>query len=150
MPQLICPACSAQNKESAKFCRLCGTRLPQQNILTETKPLESQLQVENNNSVVKLESEKSTTKTEFTDFIGLEEIRTRLQMFINTLIIRNKQKQIGMSVSEHTNILVFRGETGTGKSLVAEYFISLLKKSQCLSSDTVARTTASRNKLAVR
>ena len=142
MPQLICPSCSAQNKESAKFCRLCGTRLPQQNILTETKPVEAQSQVANNNSVVKLESEKSSTKTEFTDFIGLEEIRTRLQMFINTLIIRNKQKQIGMSVSEHTNILVFRGETGTGKSLVAEYFISSLKKSGCLISNTVARTTA--------
>ena len=142
MPKLICPSCSAQNKESAKFCRLCGTRLPQQNILTETKSLEAQLQVENNNSVVKLESEKSATKTEFTDFIGLEEIRTRLQMFINTLVIRNKQKQIGMSVSEHTNILVFRGETGTGKSIVAEYFISSLKKSGCLISNTVARTTA--------
>ena len=142
MPQLICPSCSAQNKETAKFCRLCGTRLPQQNILSETKPLEAQSQVENNNSVVKLESEKSATKTEFTDFIGLEEIRTRLQMFINTLIIRNKQKQIGMSVSDHTNILVFRGETGTGKSIVAEYFISSLKKSGCLISNTVARTTA--------
>lgn len=142
MPQLICPSCSAQNKESAKFCRLCGTRLPQQNILTETKPVEAQSQVANNNSVVKLESEKSSTKTEFTDFIGLEEIRTRLEMFVNTLIIRQKQKQIGMSVSEHTNILVFRGETGTGKSLVAEYFISSLKKSGCLISNTVARTTA--------
>ena len=142
MFSILCPSCSAQNKESAKFCRLCGTRLPQQNVLSETKPLEAQSQVANNNSVVKLESEKSSTKTEFTDFIGLEEIRTRLQMFINTLIIRNKQKQIGMSVSEHTNILVFRGETGTGKSLVAEYFISSLKKSGCLISNTVARTTA--------
>ncbi len=141
MPQLICPSCSAQNKESAKFCRLCGTRLPQQNILTEAKPLEAQAQTVTN-SVVKVESEKSVSKTESRDFIALEEIRTRLQMFINTLIIRNKQKQIGMSVSEHTNILVFRGETGTGKSLVAEYFISSLKKSGCLISNTVARTTA--------
>ena len=142
MPQLICPACSAQNKETAKFCRLCGTRLPQQNILSETKPLETQSQVASNNSVVKLESEKSATKTEFTDFIGLEDIRSRLQMFINTLTIRQKQKKIGMSVKDSTNILVFRGETGTGKSLVAEYFISCLKKSGCLISDKVARTTA--------
>ena len=142
MVRLICPACSAQNREGAKFCRLCGTRLPQQNILTETKPLETQSQVASNNSVVKLESEKSATKTEFTDFIGLEEIRSRLQMFINTLTIRQKQKQIGMPVKESTNILVFRGETGTGKSLVAEYFISCLKKSGCLISDKVARTTA--------
>ena len=142
MSQLICPACSAQNREGAKFCRLCGTRLPQQNILIETKPLETQSQVASNNSVVKLESEKSATKTEFTDFIGLEDIRARLQMFINMLTIRQKQKKIGMSVKDSTNILIFRGEAGTGKSLVAEYFISCLKKSGCLISDKVARTTA--------
>ena len=142
MPQLICPSCSAQNREGAKFCRLCGTRLPLQNSLSESKPLETQSQVANNNSVVKLESEKSATKTEFTDFIGLEDIRSRLQMFINTLTIRQKQKKIGMSVKDSTNILIFRGEAGTGKSLVAEYFISCLKKSGCLISDKVARTTA--------
>ena len=142
MPQLICPACSAQNREGAKFCRLCGTRLPQQNILTETKPLEIQSQVASNNSVVKLESEKSATKTEFTDFFGLEDIRSRLQRFINTLLIRQKQKKIGISVKDSTNILIFRGEAGSGKSLVAEYFISCLKKSGCLISDKIARTTA--------
>ena len=137
-----CPSCSAQNREGAKFCRLCGTRLPQPNSLSETKPLETQSQVATNNSVVKLESEKSATKTEFTDFFGLEDIRSRLQMFINTLTIRQKQKQIGMPVKDSTNILIFRGEAGTGKSLVAEYFISCLKKSGCLISDKIARTTA--------
>ncbi|MBQ8353597.1 MAG: AAA family ATPase [Spirochaetaceae bacterium] len=138
----ICPDCSAQNRENAKFCRLCGTRLPLQNSLIETKPLETQSQVTNNNSVVKVESENALTKKAVLDFIGLEEIRSRLQMFINTLTIRQKQKQIGMSVKDSTNILIFRGETGTGKSLVAEYFISCLKKSGCLVSDKVARTTA--------
>ena len=142
MPQLICPACSAQNRENAKFCRLCGTRLPLQNSLSETKPLEVQSQVANNNSVVKVESENALTKKAVLDFIGLEDIRARLQMFINTLTIRQKQKQIGMPVKESTNILVFRGEAGTGKSLVAEYFISCLKKSGCLISDKIARTTA--------
>ena len=145
MPQLICPACSAQNKETAKFCRLCGTRLPQQNILSETKPLETQSQVASNNSVVKLESEKSATKTEFTDFIGLEDIRSRLQMFINTLTIRQKQKKIGMSVKDSTNILIFRGEAGTGKTLVAEYFISCLKKSGCLVSYKIVRMKKNEN-----
>jgi len=145
MPQLICPACAAQNKETAKFCRLCGTRFPQQNILTETKPLETQSQVASNNSVVKLESEKSATKTEFTDFIGLEDIRSRLQMFINTLLIRQKQKKIGMSVKDSTNILIFRGEAGTGKTLVAEYFISCLKKSGCLVSYKIVRMKKNEN-----
>ena len=122
-----CPSCSAQNRENAKFCRLCGTRLPLQNSLSESKPLETQSKVANNNSVVKVESENALTKKAVLDFIGLEEIRSRLQMFINTLTIRQKQKKIGMSVKDSTNILIFRGEAGTGKTLVAEYFISCLK-----------------------
>ena len=142
MPQLICPACSAQNKETAKFCRLCGTRLPQQNTISEQKPISLQTQTETQNLSVKVENESSVSKIETSDYIALEEIRNRLQMFINTLSIRQKQKKIGMPVQENTNILIFRGDTGTGKSLVADSFISLLKKSECLCSNTVARTTA--------
>ena len=141
MSPLICPSCSTQNRESAKFCRSCGTRLPEQTIFSETKPVVPQVETERQNHSVKIENGTSVSKIEPTDYIALEEIRSRLQMFINTLIIRKKQKKIGMQVCEQTNILVFRGDTGTGKSLVAESFISLLKKSDCLCSSAVARTT---------
>ena len=142
MPTPICPSCSTQNRESAKFCRSCGTRLPEQNTISEQKPISLQIQTETQNHSVKVENESSVCKTEPTDYVALDEIRSRLQMFINTLSIRQKQKKIGMPVQENTNILVFRGDTGTGKSLVAESFISLLKKSECLCSNSVARTTA--------
>lgn len=138
----ICPACSAQNRENAKFCRLCGTRLPIQNILTETNQTKSESQTLMKDVSVEIETKKEDSKIEEIDFVGLEEIRSRLQMFINAQIIKQKQKKIGMSVSENTNILVFKGETGTGKSLVAEYFISQLIKSDCLFSNAVVRTTA--------
>ncbi|MBQ6780845.1 MAG: AAA family ATPase [Treponema sp.] len=136
-----CPACAEQNRPLAKFCRLCGTRLPEQNAPQEEKPVVPQNQTVSPNSSAR-EPDKSASGNIGLDYIGLEEIRARLQMFVNTLIIRQKQKKIGMPVSENTNVLVFRGETGTGKSLVAECFIALLKKSQCLSSGSVARTTA--------
>ena len=138
----ICPACSAQNRENAKFCRLCGTCLPQQNVLTETNKTKSESHTLMNDVSVEIETKKEVSKIEEIDFVGLEEIRSRLQMFINAQIIKQKQKKIGMSVSENTNILVFKGETGTGKSLVAEYFISQLIKSNCLFSNAVFRTTA--------
>lgn len=47
-----------------------------------------------------------------------------------------------MSVNEENSILVFRGEAGSGKSTVAEYFINQLLTSQILSSKNVERTTA--------
>ena len=139
---LTCPSCFAQNRESAKFCRLCGTRLPKQNISSQEQPVIIQKQAEIQDCSVKIETSNSNSKILYTDYIGLEDIRNRLQMFINTLLIRQKQKKIGMPVKENTNILVFRGDTGTGKSLVAESFISLLINSKCLSSNAIARTTA--------
>ena len=144
----FCPACSAQNRPLAKFCRKCGSRLPehasseQTPAASQNQPAVSQPQTDAQSVAVTVEQGDSVSKSDGLDYIGLEEIRSRLQNFISTLLIRQKQKKIGMPVSENTNVLVFRGETGTGKSLVAECFITLLKKSRSLCSNTVARTTA--------
>ena len=148
MSEKTCPACSAQNRLLAKFCRKCGSHLPehasseQTPAASQNQPAVSQPQTDAQSVAVTVEQGDSASKSDGLDYIALEEIRSRLQNFINTLLIRQKQKTIGMPVSENTNVLVFRGETGTGKSLVAECFIALLKKSHCLSSNTVARTTA--------
>lgn len=103
----ICLSCSAQNRESAKFCRLCGTRLPEQIISSQNNSGIIQQQTETQNHSVKIETSNSNSKNLYTDYIGLEDIRNRLQMFINTLLIRQKQKKIGMPVRENTNIIVF-------------------------------------------
>ncbi|MBD5442042.1 MAG: AAA family ATPase [Treponema sp.] len=142
MSAFTCPVCSAQNRPLAKFCRKCGTKLPEQNSIPEQEPVSSHNQCNTqSHPCVKVQT-KFDCQAVNTDYIGMDEIRSRLQMFINTLIIRQKQKKIGIAVCEATNVLVFRGETGTGKSLMAECFISQLKKTQCLTYNTVARTTA--------
>lgn len=119
---MICPSCSTENRSLAKFCCKCGARLSE---TTEQKP-----------------HAPEQFSTPASSYIGLYEIRSRLEMFIGTLSIRQKQKKIGMAVQDANNILVFSGETGTGKSVVAENFICELKKAGCLASDRIEKTTA--------
>lgn len=129
----ICPSCSAPNRPSAKFCRFCGGELA-------AMPAENPLSVQSSPEKTLPAVPDSVSLS--SGYIGLLEIRGRLSMFINTLSIRQRQKKIGMAVMNSNNILVFSGETGTGKSLVAECFIGELKKAGCLSSPRIEKTTA--------
>jgi len=122
----ICTACSSSNRFIAKFCRFCGAELAENAMANPQKSL----------------PELPESVSLASDYIGLIEIRGRLSMFISTLSIRQKQKKIGMAVMESNNILLFSGETGTGKSLVAECFIGELKKAGCLASPRIEKTTA--------
>lgn len=130
----FCTTCSKKNRLIAKFCRFCGTELAVQT--TEIPVLEASFPVKKTLPTI-LDSVSHSS-----DYIGLLEIRGRLAMFISTLSIRQKQKKIGMTVMESNSILVFSGETGTGKSLVAECFIEELKKAGCLASPRIEKTTA--------
>ena len=138
----ICPSCSAQNKESAKFCHKCGTRLPSNVSPPEQTNITPANQIAAQEPPTQEEQNEPPRKTKAEEIIGLEEIRSRLQMFVNSLSIQQKQKKIGMLVDETTNILFFRGETGTGKNLAAEWFIEQLKNFHTIASSSVARTTA--------
>lgn len=135
-----CPTCSAQNPAIAKFCRFCGSRFPEETPAA-SKPAAPVEQTPADSASPAVQENPKPALDE-SDIIALGEIREKLSMFINTLVIRRRQKKIGMNVSEQTFVLVFRGETGTGKSLVADYFISNLQKSGCLSSNKIERTTA--------
>ena len=94
---IVCPTCSAENRPLAKFCRKCGPRMSEQSSSEQT-PAASQNQpvpVQQHNAVqdglVTVENEKSVSQTFDLDSIALEEIRSRLENFINTLVIRKKQ-----------------------------------------------------------
>ena len=100
---MICPSCSTENRPRAKFCCKCGTRLP-------AEP-ETPINLTPQNSSTKSELEPEPLFAVNMDYIGLEEIRTRLEMFIKTLSIRQRQNMIGMSVQKSNHILVFAGET---------------------------------------
>ena len=123
---LKCGACSKTNRSIAKYCRFCGNVIEKPSLQT-AEPIVSQ-----KGSVVNSEG----------DFIGLENIKTKIQNYIDWLKIEKEQKKQGLIIDKNTTVIVFRGETGTGKSTVAESFISKLQKSKCLESNRVERVTA--------
>lgn len=130
---MLCPTCQSENRPDSKFCRRCGNKLPQ-----EKTPEQFSSPIKTSDSFSQSEiKEPSESK-----IIGLSEIQARLKMFITTLNIKSRQRKIGMPLNDSTSVLIFRGETGTGKSLVAENFIFELKKSNCLCSQNVEITTA--------
>ncbi len=149
MNNLPCPFCKKSNRQSAKFCRFCGSELSTLSMssaasISEATATNESAQTRFLSAVPAASSETKTSSSSpsFSDYIGLSEIRRKLSMFISTFSIRQKQKNIGMEISNSNSILVFSGEAGTGKSLVANCFIEELKKSNCLSSSRIEKTTA--------
>ena len=138
MTEKNCPACSEQNRAVAKFCRFCGAELFAE---APARPTERPALSEGSSEQKTLPIPQKPAELS-SDYVGLLEIRGRLAMFINALCIKQRQKKIGMSVIESNNILVFFGETGSGKSLVADCFIEDLKKAGCLNSPRIEKTTA--------
>ena len=135
----LCPACSASNKLSAKFCHFCGSPLsPVQDATAEAE----RSAAEGAGAILQENTLPEVPSCKEPRIVGLVDIQSNLRAFINTLLIRCKQRRAGMPVTEQSFVLVFRGETGTGKSLVAEWFIGELQKSGCASSGSIERTTA--------
>lgn len=135
---MVCTACESNNRDVANFCRFCGSKLDDAAAYTE--PIVSTpVQFEHKSSQ---ENRDGVSDYERLPFFGLDSINTQLENFIRSQLIRKRQKEIGMPVNDSNPVLIFRGETGTGKSLVAEYFIKKLVKSGCLSSEKIECTTA--------
>ncbi len=111
-----CPSCKKTNRSIAKHCRFCGNE-----IKIETPAL-----------VEKTDSNNKDLQDKDSDYIGLDGIKQRISQFIANREIFNEQKSAGLHLGEHTKVILFRGETGTGKSLVAEKFINQLLQSKCL------------------
>lgn len=118
---LKCPLCKRLNRSIAKYCRFCR----------------SEINIEENQISIKADSKNLTE-----DYIGLDEIKQQISQFIARHIIEKKQQNQGVKTDEDTTVIIFRGETGTGKSLVAEKFITQLQQSKCLNVDKVERITA--------
>ena len=123
---LKCIACSKMNRSIAKYCRFCGNVIEKPSLQTKEPIVSTRAPVSNNDG----------------DFIGLESIKTKIQNYIDWLKIEKEQKKQGLVLDKNTTVIIFRGETGTGKSTVAESFINKLQKSKCLESNRVERVTA--------
>ncbi len=101
-----CCKCGRENRNEALYCKFCGTLLMQK---------QSEIQEES--------------------IIGHKEIIDRLKGFVNTLINDRRRESAGYEPDMKNRILLFMGEPGTGKSIVADWFIDILKKNQLLSSE---------------
>ena len=102
-----CSKCGLENRDKAqikaRYCRRCGAELMSKN---------SVIQEEN--------------------IIGRDEIIQKLKGEINTLITDKRREDAGYEPEMENKILLFTGESGTGKTTIANWFIKELKNENLL------------------
>jgi len=103
-----CGQCNTENRISAKFCKQCGTKI------SVSKPMAG--------SVVSV------------DYVGLQIVRSKLERMLESIQEEIQEYKNRKAVRK---ILVFQGNTGTGKTTVADSFTRKLSQSGCLESEIV-------------
>ena len=153
---VICNNCNKENRTEALYCRFCGEDISLQKKQEQKNPEPKTPDI----PLPKLDLPKSPEepgkeepkykdvvpednreeKVDDFDYAGLNEIRAKLQKTISLMKIQQVQKSRGLVLPEKTTVFIFQGESGTGKTLVANAFIKDLKLSGCLSSSRVIKT----------
>lgn len=114
-----CTKCGKENRNEAVFCRFCGEEI--ENVEQPAQPAAAQEPVKAPDKTVPQD-----------DFIGHEEIREQLRKFINKQE-QDKQRELYGSEPDLTNhVVLFSGNTGTGKYTLANWFVSKLKEKNLL------------------
>ncbi|HPF07774.1 MAG TPA: AAA family ATPase [Spirochaetota bacterium] len=111
---IVCSSCKTNNRSIAKFCKECG-------------------------EIIKRPAEGASSKQEIEldGIIGLENIKKSITDIINRVKIHNERKSKGAPVSPLYLHSVFQGTTGTGKTIIANYFAQEFKKIGALSKGTI-------------
>ncbi len=112
---IICGSCGTHNRLIAKFCKECG------------KPVQTTSSCDS----------PSIKEITFTGIVGLEHVKKNITQIVNRVKIHNERKSKGMPVNPLYLHSVFKGRTGTGKTLVARYFAQEFKKIGALSTGTL-------------
>lgn len=112
---ILCENCKTANREIAKFCKECGRSI--QNTIRRTEQV-TQNKFENDLSRI----------------VGLDNIKRILTQTINRAKIYKQRKSKGLSVEPLYLHFVFKGNTGTGKTMIARYLSQEFKKEGVLSS----------------
>ncbi|HPR38667.1 MAG TPA: AAA family ATPase [Spirochaetota bacterium] len=113
---LICPACKTKNRAIAKYCKECGEIIRR---AEAAEPL------------------SSSDSQEPAGIAGLENVRMSINEIVNRVKIINERKSRGMTVSPLYLHSVFKGDTGTGKTMIGSYFASEFRKIGALSKGTI-------------
>lgn len=105
-----CPKCNKENMNSAKFCRHCGTKLPEP---AAPKP--------------------PTAIVSLDDIVGLEPIKQELVALMAKAKMQKERSAAGMPTNPIQVHSVFKGDTGTGKTALSRYLAQALNEIGVLS-----------------
>jgi SpoVK/Ycf46/Vps4 family AAA+-type ATPase len=138
---LVCTVCGRNNRENAKYCRFCG-------VLTETvgagptamAAVELAMSAASAAAVTPASSAIRAARTAPaldipSDYIGQAEVRKELDAEKRSLKFQRERVKAGIGGVVGRKIFVFRGDTGTGKTLAASCFVKELQHEKCLESD---------------
>ena len=112
---IACSFCQTRNRSIAKFCKECG-------------------------EIIKRAAESETSanyEINLDGIVGLENVKRSIAEIINRVKILNERKSKGFPVSQLYLHSVFKGDTGTGKTMIGAYFAQEFKKIGALSKGTI-------------
>jgi SpoVK/Ycf46/Vps4 family AAA+-type ATPase len=135
-PAFSCASCGRENRDSAKFCRFCGGAISDQAQGVPAAPVIPPPQSSG------AAQNAPPAAPPAGDYIGLEAIRAELGRVKKNITVEQERAKHGIVTTAKTSIFIFRGNTGTGKTLVAASFIADLKQAKCLESERVTTISA--------
>jgi len=136
MAAMNCTICNRENRSIAKYCRFCGKIIPQTTVSPSNTPVSSP------KSLQMSELASNAAVTVPFDYVGHDKIRKDLEKIKSDIKFQKKRQSVGVGSTISSKLIIFRGKTGTGKTLVAKHFIDELRRENCLSSDMVTSKEA--------
>lgn len=112
----VCRSCKTKNRAIAKYCKECGEILSRAESSGNTSQGNAQ---------------------EPAGIAGLENVRKNISEIVNRVKLINERKSRGLPVNPLYLHSVFKGDTGTGKTMIGQYFASEFRKIGALSKGTI-------------
>ncbi|OQY40668.1 MAG: hypothetical protein B6229_01085, partial [Spirochaetaceae bacterium 4572_7] len=116
---VLCSKCSKENRDIASFCKYCGSEIIHEDIHEEK---ENQLSLD--------------------QIVGLDEIKKILLSLINKIKLQEDRKSRGLPFIPITVHSVFKGNTGTGKTMLGKFLSKSFYEIGLITKDSIVNVTA--------
>jgi SpoVK/Ycf46/Vps4 family AAA+-type ATPase len=150
-----CAACGRENRDSARYCRFCGRLIPRtaEPAVQAAQPVSPVSAVPAAPTALPAVSAAPAVPAASVEaaaapvpepmasgipaYVGHEKIREELERIKKSIRFQRERRKAGAGGTAGPKIFVFRGDTGTGKTLAAAGFVEELRREQCLESDRI-------------